>query len=426
MQKSNLRKSTGNSSEKRRVSFGVASGAASDSNGVDLTVGPASSSSPLVVNTSINNNQNDNNNTDDYGYGDSGGMDDDYGLDGSSSNIEVSSKSAAASKKSPLNRVVVSKSYSSSSNNDNNEDLSMITPAKGNRKGNRYSTASEYTPLATPGSNDFPRGLQIRDETFIDESEEEMSSDGETDKDESFASETSYFESLKKKRRPNIEEEEEEDTGVGRRSKRATKGQRFEYWKNERPVYDKGQMVGLLLALPTPKKGENPAAAKGRGRGRPPVDRTKLVTLSGRNEKDLDVKTLKKTIAAEARQAIAVRDPPVVLPKNRKYLDRVGSNKELRVFSNATGLSVVRECVSYSESLKFVQLPVTEDRPEGKEGAGEAASSFNVPQERTMPAWMSGCVELPPGAIKDQEGTGDCTQVFFVSDCQPQVQLFII
>ena len=27
-------------------------------------------------------------------------------------------------------------------------------------------------------------------------------------------------------------------------------------------------------------------------------------------------------------------------------------------------------------------------------------------------------MELPPGAIKDAEGVGECSQVFFVTDCQ--------
>jgi hypothetical protein len=50
------------------------------------------------------------------------------------------------------------------------------------------------------------------------------------------------------------EEEEEEDEGGPRRSRRATKGQRVKFWKNERPVYVKGKMVGLLQADPTPAK----------------------------------------------------------------------------------------------------------------------------------------------------------------------------
>ena len=33
-------------------------------------------------------------------------------------------------------------------------------------------------------------------------------------------------------------------------------------------------------------------------------------------------------------------------------------------------------------------------------------------------ASLLGFVELPAGAIKDAEGVGECSQVFFVSECQ--------
>lgn len=39
-----------------------------------------------------------------------------------------------------------------------------------------------------------------------------------------------------------------------RRSRRATKGKRFAFWKNERPLYQEGTLVGLIEAQPTPQK----------------------------------------------------------------------------------------------------------------------------------------------------------------------------
>ena len=35
-----------------------------------------------------------------------------------------------------------------------------------------------------------------------------------------------------------------------------------------------------------------------------------------------------------------------------------------------------------------------------------------------MSGWISGFVELPPGAIKDAEGVGECAQVFFITESQ--------
>jgi hypothetical protein len=37
-----------------------------------------------------------------------------------------------------------------------------------------------------------------------------------------------------------------------------------------------------------------------------------------------------------------------------------------------------------------------------------------------MPAWISGYAVLPPKAIKDAEGVGACSQVFFVHECHPK------
>ena len=36
------------------------------------------------------------------------------------------------------------------------------------------------------------------------------------------------------------------------------------------------------------------------------------------------------------------------------------------------------------------------------------------------PGWISGHLDMPSGGIKDAEGVGECTQVFYVVDCQPK------
>ena len=48
-----------------------------------------------------------------------------------------------------------------------------------------------------------------------------------------------------------------------------------------------------------------------------------------------------------------------------------------------------------------------------------AASYFYTPSvSGILPSWIAGYVELPPGAIKDEEAVGECSQVFFIGDCQ--------
>ena len=50
---------------------------------------------------------------------------------------------------------------------------------------------------------------------------------------------------------------------------------------------------------------------------------------------------------------------------------------------------------------------------------GFAAQTFNVPEiSGVMPGWISGFIELPPFAVKEAEGVGECAQVFSISDCQ--------
>ena len=63
-------------------------------------------------------------------------------------------------------------------------------------------------------------------------------------------------------RRGSSEEEEQnsEEDGGRRRSKRATKGQRFEFWKGERPIYEKGTLVEIHPPEPTPQKRRRPTA----------------------------------------------------------------------------------------------------------------------------------------------------------------------
>jgi hypothetical protein len=77
--------------------------------------------------------------------------------------------------------------------------------------------------------------------------------------DRSFV-DTSYLQAVREGKMEDTSDTEHEDDddeheeGGPRRSRRATKGQRVQFWKNERPRYVKGRMVGILQAEPTPAK----------------------------------------------------------------------------------------------------------------------------------------------------------------------------
>jgi hypothetical protein len=64
-------------------------------------------------------------------------------------------------------------------------------------------------------------------------------------------------------------------------------------------------------------------------------------------------------------------------------------------------------------------LPITAVRHQGRDIVAVVAQSFNIAEiPGTMPGWISGFLELPPGGIKDAEGVGECCQCFQVASCE--------
>ena len=109
----------------------------------------------------------------------------------------------------------------------------------------------------------------------------------------------------------------------------------------------------------------------------------------------------------------------VVLPAGVPFLSReVGD--ELSVWDDPSDSAKTIKMICHGESLQPASaLPITAQRPAGKDKVGFAAQSFNIPEiPGVMSGWISGFVELPAGAIKDAEGVGECSQVFFIATCQ--------
>ena len=149
----------------------------------------------------------------------------------------------------------------------NNSIRTSVSKSRGSRSsiGARSSVSSRSSvgtdmdislaAISTPGSAEFPRGRVSLDETYLEDNEvqnsDNESSEGEDTLDDSgFTTEDSLVASAKKRKalRPHDSEEEESnsgsDEGYSRRSKRQTKGKRFQFWKNERVVYDKVSIIG--------------------------------------------------------------------------------------------------------------------------------------------------------------------------------------
>ena len=84
-------------------------------------------------------------------------------------------------------------------------------------------------------------------------------------------------------------------------------------------------------------------------------------------------------------------------------------------------LFVTSELVSYASEMPLTRLPLISGRSKNESKVvGSAAQAFNVPGiGDNIPGWISGHLTLPPRGIKDAEGVGLCSQVFFVGECQP-------
>ena len=309
----------------------------------------------------------------------------------------------------------------SKSNRGSSSNNRRVSFGKDTKKGPKTSHSNDKTKpiqtpdsrrsslsLSTPGSNDFPRGHALPDESFqVDNSSEESDTDSE---DKSGFTETSFVNSIQKRTIDDSDDEnvimddgnddnddnDDEDDDRVRRSRRATKGKRFAFWKGERPVYDKGNIVGLLKAAPTPAKRK----------------RDLLINNQILKKKSTKINALKE-------EPLEDENEPIILTKGVNYIDR-NNGDELEVWDDNTEKSKITRVVCYNETLQPPSaLPITAQRPKGKNGVGFAAQSFNIPEiAGIMSGWITGFVELPAGAIKDAEGVGECTQVFPVADCQ--------
>ncbi len=357
----------------------------------------------------------DNNDYDDYG----GGGDDDYMNDDGFDNMEHDQEpSDSASKR----RVSFGQDTSAESKSGIS---SSIKRARGRPPKTPESTGSSIrstpdsgrsvrTEMSTPGSTEFARGRQELDETFEGSDDEPVDrtdvqdTDSDEDRNASGFAEDSFASAVGKRKTyadaDDDEEDEDDDFGGSRRSRRVTKGKKLAWWKGERPVYDGGRMIGLLTANPTPKKAK---LTKG---GRPVGQRS---AENGANELSI------MNMSTSAEVAIVKAEKPIVLPEDVTFIPR-RDGEALLIWDDDANSSKTLKVLCFGETNQNLSaLPITADRPEGKDKVGFAAQSFNVDQiGSSMSGWISGFVELPAGAIKDQEGVGECAQVFFVSECQ--------
>lgn len=457
-----------------------------------------------------------------------------------------------------ISRISASKSVTSTPRLSERGDLSSVkqTPKSAQSSAKKLSTpGSAYTEaISTPGSNEFPRGRRISDESFhINDSsilqDEDGGSDRSTDKEELDASafspsrgnandkkgkgkkkgrsskvetetaditstdlelsesfiDKSFLDTISsankkyagkaileqtkqlkkeekkkeklaevrhKKRKSQVSDEEEDqdryfdddededyddDEEAGhlglRRSRRATKGRRFAFWKGERPIYQEGTVVGVVEVEPTPKKKSkgllkrSSHAQQPRDNKRKRSSKTEETEGESENEEEEDEGTLrlvskrKKAKTSTADEASDIEElPRIILPKQYNYLPAAKTDA-FQVYDNLYEQITKESVVCSRAALPPPQpLPCPDNRPSGNKRVGAARHLFHVAERPgSMPGWFAGkflpsfflllpihpflllgFMDLPPLAIKDPENVGPLAQIFFVSDCQPE------
>ena len=284
-------------------------------------------------------------------------------------------------------------------------------------------TSDGYNVLSTPmsqlNSKEFVRGRVVADDSFRSSDEE-----GETDRSGFTSEGFSILQSSRKRREDGIDTEDEgtkfekDDNGnVVRKSTRRLKGQRLAFWKNERPIYkDGGVFAGVSKAAPTPRK----PAPKKRGLSR-------LSGLKSKSSSSFGSKK-RKTIDDQDNELINTDDddaddvlgniPRFANKEHYQYKEREHDNmlvwdeyiediQEQHVFCTKKSL------------MPPTPLPITATRRVNNLKVGVAAQYFNMNEIPGLASgWIAGYVELPGGAIKDEEIVGEYVQVFFVSECE--------
>ena len=207
-----------------------------------------------------------------------------------------------------------------------------------------------------------------------------------------------------------VGDEGEEDNGL-RRSRRATKGRRFAYWKGERPIYESGTMVGLQPVEPTPMKKkkknkkrkmdrtiEEKEEEKKRNRmhkmskGKKTVVEEEEEEEQGNRqgvpmEEELQVDDDDDDVQGDAMDDFVVVD----VPSSNKYVDR-SDNSKFIVWNEYERSETMMQVVRTTEfSQPTMQLQKGVMRPPERDQVGFACHVFNVDEvPGTLSGWLSG------------------------------------
>mmetsp|Transcript_16597 Transcript_16597/g.23656 ORF Transcript_16597/g.23656 Transcript_16597/m.23656 type:complete len:758 (+) Transcript_16597:192-2465(+) len=217
--------------------------------------------------------------------------------------------------------------------------------------------------------------------------------------------------------------DDDEEEGL-RRSKRA-KFPPLKWWKNERLIFESSDkresfsefaaqadidmpiVTKVQAALPTPAKPKKTSAKKATSKNMKNESSKKKSGTSSDND------------SAEDQPSPLSITPFDSTRLRSKY--NIFDGNEALVWDEEAGDLKEKKLVAYSSDMTATRLPKTTGRGRHESNVlGFASQAFNVAGiGDSIPGWISGNLLLPPRAIKDAEGVGLCSQVFFVGDCQP-------
>jgi centromere protein C len=177
-----------------------------------------------------------------------------------------------------------------------------------------------------------------------------------------------------------------EDDVSGRRSRR-TRYPPLAYWKNERFVYERPKSgVGEVLPVVAgvSERSKTPVAKPPRPQGGKGRKRSAEAA-------PLDPNQLPRGLVVKKSD------------KGRVWHDQAQAPRKLRVVCRASSMAGDERALPSASS---------------DVGGVAAQAFFTPPMSVAMPGWISGYVRLPPSAVKDPETVGNCSQLFFVAECQ--------
>jgi len=202
------------------------------------------------------------------------------------------------------------------------------------------------------------------------------------------------------------------EDGNVRRSRR----RRFppvQFWKNEKIIYEANNATGRMAKI----YGDMPMV-KGILKAEPtPYKKRKQRPLvhDGDDSDGADVSITAAKTNAKSKSGEEKDFDSTKLRKKYNYED----GESAPIWLEAEGKAGIEKILCYRKKIKLHDLPLVKKRKRGESGiVAKASQTFNVAAQGNMPGFISGCMELPPQAIKDEESVGPCVQIFNVGNCQ--------